>query len=287
VDWIRKNILLKKQPKPVLSLEIKLPLRNSPDFGLITLFVDTSNGYLFAFRGQDKTYILRDDRQDEYQALLRQTGNGTAAILHGVASDHRSLGTFLPKKGSAGMRGRSYAIAHLQGGARLAEFSADRGPVTESDVAGAMSLLVCMLAECSRWPRIEREFERIYFGENVQADEIFKVYDKAKRIRRLAEVFPNYLIADRVEKLVKRANEVNELLTALRTTLGGSPLENQALIGLCLGAPKGSVGGDKNSAERIRTICTELKADAKTMAEILSLCSNEQATRAAQSGVIG
>lgn len=290
VDWIRNNILLSDKPQQrIIALDVKLKLRSSPDFGLVTLFIDTENGYLFAFRGQDGAYILRDDRQNEYKGLLKQSGNGPVAVLRGVGSDHRSLGTFLPNKDSAGMRGRTYGMANLQDAARLAAFSQDHGPVTETDVAGAMSVLVCMLAECARWPRIQHEFEKIYFGENVKADEVFKVYDKARRIRELASVFRDYVLSYRVERLVKRANEVNELLARLRVKLPGCSLDDEELIKLCLHSPNGNPGGDKDSAQRIRMICTELKADTdpvKVM-EILSLCSNEQAVRAAQSGVVG
>jgi hypothetical protein len=296
VDWIRKSILLNTDPKPrVLELGVKLALRSSADFGVITLFVDTRNGYLFAFRGQDKTYILRDDSADEYGALLTKNGSGPVAVLHRVSSDHRSLGTFLPNKDSGGMRGRMYAMANLQDAVRLADFSQTGGPVTDNDVNGAISILVCLLAECARWPSIEREFEKIYFGENVKADEVFKVYDKAKRIRDFANVFPNYLLSDRVEKLVKRSMEAKELLSRLHTKMGASSTTDKELIELCLKAPNSVAGGDKDSVQRIRQICAELdlkpevdpKGAADNMAEIQSLCANDRAVRAAQSGVIG
>lgn len=291
VDWVRKQILLKNKPKPrILELEVKLSLRSSPEFGVITVFVDSENGYLFGFRGQDKTYILRDDSQDEYEKLLKQAGNPAPAILRGVGSDHRSLGTFLPNKDSgAGMRGRTYVMANLQEAARLTEFSQSGGSVTESDVAGAISILVCMLAECARSPRIEREFEKIYFGDFAKADESFQVYDKAKRIRDLADVFPNHLLSERVEKLVKRANEMSGLLLRIRSRMGAKPLPDGDLIALCLHGSNSNPGGDKDSAHRVRIICNELKANSnpKTMTEILSLCANEAAVRAAQAGVIG
>jgi hypothetical protein len=296
VDWIRKSILLNTDSKPrVLELGVKLPLRSSTDFSVITLFVDTRNGYLFAFRGQDKTYILSDDSQEEYLALLTKNGSGPVAVLHGVGSDHRSLGTFLPNKDSSGMRCRMYAMANLQDAARLADFSQTTGPVTSFDVACAISILVCMLAECARWPHIERDFEKIYFGENVKADEVFKVYDKAKRIRDFAKVFPNYLLSDRVEKLVKRATETKELLSRLHSRMGANPMTDEALIELCLKAPDSVPAGDKDSVQRIRQICAELdlkldvnpKGAANNMTEILSLCVNDRAVRAAQSGVVG
>jgi hypothetical protein len=295
VDWIRKSILLKAEPKPrILELDVKLSLRSSTDFGVITLFADTKNGYLFGFRGQDKTYVLRDDSQEHYVALLEKNGSGPVTVLHGVGSDHRSLGTFLPNKESSGMRGRMYVLAHLQDGARLASFSQSGGPVTESDVASAMSILVCMLAECARWPRIEHEFEKIYFGDNVKADEVFKVYDKARRIRDFASVFPNYLLKDRVEKLVKRANEVNELLPRLHSRTTAASMTNEALLELCLRNPA-SVPGAQQSAQRLREMCAELglkpqsdpKRAAGILTEILSLCANEKAVHAAQAGVIG
>jgi hypothetical protein len=158
-----------------------------------------------------------------------------------------------------------------------------------------MSILVCMLAECARWSHIEREFEQIYFGETVKADEVFKVYDKAKRIRDFASVFPNHVLSDRVEKLVKRATEVNDLLSRLHSKMGANALPDQALMELCLKAPDSVPGGDKDSVDRIRKICAELglkpdvdpKSAAINMTEILSLCANKPAVRAAQSGVIG
>lgn len=291
VDWIRKNILLSDKPQQrILALDVKLKLRSSPDFGVVTLFIDTENAYLFAFRGRDKVYILRDDRQNVYESLLKQSGSGPVAVLSKVGSDHRSLGTLLPNTDSAGMRGRSYAMAHLQDAVRLANYSLDHGPITEFDVAESMSILVCMLAECARWPRIERAFQRIYFGENVQADEVFNVYGRAKRIRELASVFRDrdLDVSYRVERLVKRANELNELLARLRAR-PGTPLDDRELIKLCLQSSNGNPGGDKDSAQRIRMICTELKADTdpQKVMEILSLCANEQAVRAAQSGVVG
>jgi len=296
VDWIRKSILLNANPKPrVLELDVKLSLRSSADFGVITLFADTRNGYLFAFRGKDKTYVLHDDSQDEYVGLLKKDGIESVAIVHGVGSDHRSLGTFLPNIDAGGMRGRTYVIANLQDAARLADFSQAGGSVTNGDLISAMSILVCMLAECARWPRIEREFEGIYFGENVQADEVFQVYDKAKRIRDLASVFRDYLLGDRVERLVKRATEMRELLSRVQSKMGESSVTDEALMELCLRAKNSFPGGDKDAAQRIRDICTQLdlkperdpKGAAKKMAEILSLCGNDRAVRAAQSGVIG
>jgi hypothetical protein len=295
VDWMRKNILPSTGSKPrVLELDVKLSLRSSTDFGVITLFVDTRNGYLFAFRGKDKTYILSDDSAEEYLALLK-TASAKVAVLHGVGSDHRSLGTFLPNKDSSGMRGRTYAMANLQDAARLNHFSQTTGSVTRPDVASAMSILVCMLAECARWPHIEREFEKIYFGESVKADEVFKVYDKAKRIRDFANAFPNHLLMDRVEKLVKRATETNDLLSRLHSNMGANAMPDQALIELCLKSSNSVPGGDKDSVDRIRKICAELglkpdidpKRAAINMTEILSLCANNPAVRAAQSGVIG
>ncbi|HEX4227517.1 MAG TPA: ribosome-inactivating family protein [Bryobacteraceae bacterium] len=297
VDWIRRSILLNTGPKQrILELGVKLSLRSSAELGIITLFVDSKNGYLFAFRGRDKIYILRDDSQDEYLTLLKKNGSETVDVLPGVGSDHRSLGTFLPNKDSgAGMRGRTYALANLQDAARLADFSQTTGPVTEHDVAGAISVLVCMVAECARWPRIEREFEKIYFGENVKADEVFKVYDKAKRIRNYASVFPNYLLSDRIEKLVKRAVEVKELLSRLHAMMGASSMTDEALIELCLKAPKSVSGRNKDSLERLQRICSELglmpdidpKGAAEKVTGILDLCANDLAVRAAQSGVIG
>ena len=296
VDWIRKNILLNAQAKSrVFELDIKLLLRSSANFGVITLFVDTRNGYLFAFRGRDKRYVLRDDSQDEYIALLTRNGSGPVTVLQGVGSDHRSLGTFLPNKDSVGMRGRTFAMANLQDAARLTDFSQTTGSVTDYDVACAMSILVCMLAECARWPRVEREFEKIYFGENVKADEVFKLYDKDKRIRDFAKAFPNYLLSDRVEKLVKRATEAKELLSRLHSRAGANTMTDRALIEMCFQAPNSVPGGDKDSVQRIRKISAELgfspdadsKAAANNMTEILSLCANERAVRAAQSGVIG
>lgn len=186
-------------------------------------------------------------------------------------------------------------MANLQDAARLTDFSQTTGSVTDCDVACAMSILVCMLAECARWPRVEREFEKIYFGENVKADEVFKLYDKAKRIRDFAKAFPNYLLSDRVEKLVKRATEAKELLSHLHSRAGANTITDSALIEMCFRAPNSVPGGDKDSVQRIRKISAELgfnpeadsKGAANNMTEILSLCANERAVRAAQSGVIG
>lgn len=287
VDWIRDNIILGNRAERIMQLDVKLSRRTSADSSQISLFVDTKNGYLFAFRGKDKIYVLKDDHQEEYQKLLKENGSGEAVILPGVGSDHRSLGTFLPNQESGGMRGRSYSMAHLQDSEKLSAFSRSGGAITESDVAQAVSVLVCMLAECSRWPSVEQRFQRIYFGENVKADEIFKVYDRAKRILRLADIFPNHRAADRIEKLVKRAEEVKELLARMRTKGADSALTDEMLIHLCLKDPNSKSARDKDAAQRICDICLQLKADAHTMAEILTLCSNEQAVRAAQVGVVG
>jgi hypothetical protein len=72
-------------------------------------------------------------------------------------------------------------------------------------------------------------------------------------------------------------------------------MPDQALIELCLKTANSVPGGDKDSVERIRKICTELglrpdvdpKSAAINMTEILSLCANNPVVRAAQSGVIG
>ena len=287
VDWIRQNVTLKGEPERVLAVDVKLKLRGSAEVGLITLFIDSKNGYLFAFRGRDKAYILRDDNELNYLTGLKPVTNGPVELVERLGSDHRSLGTFLPNKDSSGMRGRRYVLENLQDAARLENFEKGTSRISEAEVAGAMSILVCMLAESARWPQVEREFEKIYFGGTAEADEVFKVYDKARRIRELATVFPDYVAAHRIERLVKRANEINELLPILRAKLGGNPSGDRELIELCLRTRNGNPAGHKHSTQRIRDICAELKADANTMAEILSLCSNERAVLAAQSGVIG
>ncbi len=295
VDWIRKNVLLKSEDQPqVVEAEVTLPLRKPSEAKTITLFMDRKNGYIFAFRGEDKTYVLKDDKADEYVRMLSKNGGGTVTLLPNVGSDHNSLGTFVPNKGRAGVRGRIYAMANLQDSSRLAHFSFQTGPVTTGDVAGAISTLVCMLAECARWPQMEHQFEKIYFGEKAQADEVFREWAKAKRIRDLAAIFPHYLLGDRVEKLVKRASDARDTIAQLRKpTNGNAAMTNKEFVGLCFRVPNAVSGVDKESMQRLTTIRAELKLDsdakraAEALIEIMDLCADEAAVRAARSGPIG
>ncbi len=145
-----------------------------------------------------------------------------------------------------------------------------------------------MTAESARSRTIEIGFQKIYAHARVQADAVIQSYDQAKRITKYAEVFPNNILADRIEKLEKRTNELRNLIQAVEEmpgrTTGNTSQEflEQAIQGTAPRKPDALA----NTAKRIREISKELKIQhGRGLLEIVSLCANGDAIRAAKDGV--
>jgi hypothetical protein len=177
-----------------------------------------------------------------------------------------------------------YCLADLQNAAKLTDFARTSGPVTYDDVRGALSILVCMIAESARSNLVLRDFEQLYFGEHVQADDVVQYYDNAKRITAYANVFRNPILTDRIEKLEKRAAELSALWAAVQDQVQADKKEFFRLA-IAGGVPQ-KPPNMANAAIRIREIARELNAGAEDLCEILSLCSKPTALRAARYGVV-
>ncbi len=252
--------------------------------------MDPMDAYIVGFRGRDGIYVLRDPGKDIASRLkqAKLIGNDETPRVLNIGTDHRSLGTFRPVSGSAGMRPREFDAMDLRRISRLSDFSENSQAVSYSDVCDAISLLVCLIAESARARMVELSFQGLYYNKRVRADEAFQSYDQAKQITRFANrLFPNPVLAYRVEKLKKRATEIDSLLERARhlakiAKFDAREFTSRALAGTAPEQPKELV----SAAFRLREMAQELRTNADEMLRIVYLCSNEHAVRAAMYGVV-
>jgi hypothetical protein len=282
--WIRSQLRISPRAAAMFELIIHLPVAGGGAPGRAAVFMDPTNAYIVGFRGRDAIYLL-DENSEAAEAKLRAAGllqPGEKPItLRGLKTSHRSLGTFGPRHG-AGDQGRTFYLPDLCRAARLSEFSSQKDSTVSLDkVRDALSILVCMTSECARNFAVERAFERLYLDWEVKADDAMQSYDQAVRITRYAEVFHNDVLAYRIEKLEKRATEIEELFRSVE--LKGQ--DRQWLIRMVLLHPE---EGRKptNEEQRLREIVRELQlTEAHQVTEIVSLCRNKTAVRAAKGRV--
>lgn len=281
-DWIRGRVLLVSPAVAMLELVVLLPAEGGPP-GRVSIFMDPGNAYVVGFRGRDRTVYLLDENSAVTAQRLRTAGllpaNENPVTLHGLGTSHRELGTFGPRHG-AGHHGRTFHLTDLGRAARLSEFSSQSTAVTLAQVRDALSILVCMTSECARSFMVERSFERLYWLERVQADDAMQSYDQAVRITRYAEVFPNLVLADRIEKLDRRAREVEELSQSFEAAG-----QNRRALILAGWAPPAR--GERPEVQRLREMVRELHlTTVDQLTEVVSLCRNRDAVRAAMGGVL-
>jgi len=289
-EWMRRNILLAEPDVQMLQLNVMLSRGDSAEKKIVAIFLDTSSAYVIGFRGKGKVFVLGDAGQCAI-AKLRTAQligpNEKPEVLKRIETGHRSLGTFQRRDGVPGMRGSVYHLANLQNAAKLADFSgSDTGPVTYDDVRSALSILVCMIAESARSNLILRNFERLYFGESVEADDVVQYYDNAKRILGYAyriEKRRVMALTDRIEKLEKRAKELFALWASVQAHAEKKEFFRLAIAGAAPQNPPNMA----EAAIRVQQIANELDgASADDLCDIMSLCSKPTALRAARGGII-
>lgn len=157
----------------------------------VELFMRSADLYLIGFRGAAKVYALKDDKTD-CKSQIEGSGRlntGETVQPIGLYGDHGSLGTF----------SRPFAMADLELCHALSDYT---GGGYET-IKRPISLLVCMLAEGSRFLEVQNAFGGIgrsagrYFAEAlpdrglynyevIAASEVVNYWDNASRARRVA-----------------------------------------------------------------------------------------------------
>jgi hypothetical protein len=292
-EWVCNAVLLSQPAAPMLELDLRVAAQTkTSEERRATIFMDSKDGYVVGFRGKDAVYLLSDPERD-IEAKLREAkliGKDEKPVTLKVRTDHKSLGTFEQVWSGSGFEGRTFGIADLYNSGKLSGFSVNQGEVTYDDVRNSLSLLTCMTVESARSRTVELGFQRIYNHDRVRPDTVMQSYDQAKRITAYAELFPNHVLADRVEKLENRARELGDLVKSVQRDLGLSKdrfrrqdFLDQAIKGTVSKGPE-SVA---RAGARVREIAIELDIkDGSKLGEIMSLCSNKDAVRAAKGGVL-
>lgn len=281
IEWLRGNVVLGNKLKgQVLQLNVALPR------GAVTLYMDTANSYIMAFRGTDGVYVLEDHKSESFKkALQSEMKEARIEILKGLGADHGAGGlkTFSDKSAN----GRTFTREDLDSAAKLSGYSGGSRNMTYEELRPHLSLLVCMIAESARIPMMEYDFSNmLYYRYSVWADEAIRSYDDAKYLLPLAyKAFPNYPRRLAVEKLGNRAHELDELLKKIQSTLGTqnrSDLVANLLIGRMAALPLPA-----QLSSRFRDICKELKiSDPALVKQLISTARNTNAMRAAKQGVV-
>ncbi len=142
---------------------------------------------------------------------------------------------------------------------------------------------------------MQNDFTNMYFGSGVVADDAIRSYDDAKYLLRLAHsIFPDYPQHLSVEKLQKRASELNNLLPVLQTGVNHSD-PKRLLSEIAEGRMKSRCPGSSDQAKRVRDMVQELsffdpkrvdRFDPGRVTQLISTCKSESAIRAAKQGVV-
>jgi len=284
IEWIRRNVVLKETTKEsLLRLNVLLPAAS------VTLFMDPAHHYILGFQGKDKIYLLDDPASNRFKDQLESQIKGVqVTILTGLSSQHgpQGLGTFQPTKN--GHVGVIFRREDLECVARLSTYSR-KTESTYEHLRRPLSLLVCMIAESARIPIMQRDFTNMYYGHNVVADEAIRSYVDAKFLISTAiRVFPRYPPNLAVEKLQKRAAELDSLLTAIQAA--AETRERIKIVSVLLGRGTPAGGGRvTEQIRRFREMCAELQPanTPETITQIISTCKSGSAVRAAKQGVEG
>lgn len=284
VDWIRQNVVLKETKQGfVLRLNVLLPSAS------VTLFMEPANHYIMGFQGKDKIYLLDDSASDQFKSRLQtQIKGAQVTILTGLSSQHGPQGLATFRRTKNGVVGVVFKREDLERVARLSTYSRE-SESTYEHLRRPLSLLVCMISESARIPIMQRDFTNMYYGHEVVADEAIRSYDDAKFLISIAlRVFPLYPPNRAVEKLQKRAAELDSLLTAIQSSAG----TNERLQAVSVLLKGGTLAGSDRVTQQIkrfRDMCAELRpANApETITQIISTCKSESAVRAARQGVEG
>jgi hypothetical protein len=264
--------------------------------GAVTLFMNASDQYIMAFQGADMIYVLQDQNSQRFKTSLEKEQGGKQAvkILGWLAAGHgqHGLGTF--QRNDSGLRAAVYRRPDLDSAACLSTYSERANNVRHESLRAALSLLVCMISESARHPMLQNDFTSMYFDMAVVADEAIRSYDDAKYLLRLAHsIFPQYPRRLAVEKLQKRASELNDLLAALQGGVS-HPDPKRLLVEIAEGRMKSANPSSSDHAKRLRHIAQELsffdptrpdRFDPNQITQLISTCKSESAIRAAKQGV--
>jgi hypothetical protein len=143
-----------------------------------------------------------------------------------------------------------------------------------------------MTSESARIPMMQRDFTNMFYGHDVVADEAIRSYDDAKFLLAITrQAFPEYARAAAVEKLQKRAAELEALARFIEAAT--KPSDRIVEISNWM---KGSVPLDGSSfaaqIKRFCDMCKELKiSDPRIITQVMSTCRSESAIRAAKQGI--
>jgi hypothetical protein len=282
VDWIRSNVVLRETAKhSVLQLDVIFPK------GQVTLFMDPANHYVMGFRGADKIYLLDDANSERFQNDLQlQVKNAGIEILRGFSSAHgpNGLATFGLHNGTD--RWRVFTPEDLTSATLPSAYSRASG-MTYEQLKKPLSLLICMISESARIPIMQRDFANMMlYGCNVVADDAVRSYDDAKYLIALGnKIFREYPARLAVEKLQKRAEELDSFLAAIQS--GAKAADRKKLISdLLSGKMPPSGPSSPERIQRFSGMCAELGLrNPDDITQLLSTCRNESAVRAAKQGV--
>jgi hypothetical protein len=288
---LRTGILSKTTDSRLEAVNIALPpISPEAPEGKATLIMDPKDAYVYGFKGGGGIYMLKDGNRDVEEAVRKSGLLAPGERPHwagGLGTNHNSLGTFQPNKDKAGERGRSFGYSDLQRAAYLSSYEGPGGPVNTTQVAGALSLLICMTSESARSDLVANEFSRIYFGQRATADTAVKAYEKACKLTSLAEYFPAPTRTGSLEKLLKRTDELNQFLKDAKKAGAASHVDKNIFDDALNGR---GVSTMKSDNERLLQIQKEMQARGKPvtgsdMAAMLGLCQNQDAVRAAMGRV--
>ena len=282
VDWVRSNVVFGKNSKgTILQLDVTFPRTQ------VTVFMNPKNHYILAFRGANAIYVL-DDPSDSPQFikdLQAASKNTTVTLLKGFAASHQGvagLQTFAP---GIGIRQRNFTSRDFGKLTALTQFN---GTSSYDPLRKPLSLLVFMIAESARFPMLQKDFINMYMrnGAEVLADEVVQAYSKAKALRAFAlSNFPNYRSPEAVAKVQNRAKQLEILLESF-VKLSKNPDTRALTTTVLSGQIQTWEGGNTGNTDTFRGMCKELSlTTAAQVAELIGLCDNEMAVRAAKEGV--
>jgi hypothetical protein len=285
-NWIRDNVVLKGEGEkpPVVQLNVELPQSQK-----VTLFMDTSNHYIVAFRGAEgKVVQLSDDNQETFEKKLLDSKLVNEKDLGpplDLGADHNALGTFELRDNNS--RQRDFGMVDLMSAGALNKYS-PHDPKLYEIMRTSLSLLVCMLAESARHRLVLDDFQGIYRHERVTADRCIQSYDKACQISDLAErQFQSYLRRYGVEKVVKRCTEMREVWKHIKDTVDDNGNSKRMLQQILDGSSPHKNGPAAYHVERLRHMAkTELNiSQAEQLTTLLAATERAPAIRSAAYGV--
>lgn len=290
---LRQAVVLGREKAPGLVLRLRVRLVYE---GRVTLYMKVSNLYIIAF-GENPVFALADSSEDT-AATLRASGAVPKEIpIHSLdlGSDHNALGT----------ERHRFGLGDLAECAALARFN---GRQEYNTIRKPLSLLVCMLAEGSRFLEVQNLFAGIgrpageYWsralankgifspttatgaGESdLQVSGVIWVWQKATRLRHYANTA--HVGPAEGSKLVA---ELRAMVMELRSMLGasGAPVDREVVLFRIAGAPL-RLGLAPSAVEVKLSAAKELAArfGARTkeqISDLLGLFADEMVMKAVQ-----